>query len=324
MQPSQGNSKQTLLFAPFVINTWEGKSNGGFCYNITSFNEKNNMIITCPSHNSIQFYDATTLSHFEEMETEPLDSSVRDMTFCPETETYLFRTLDGNIYAYDLPNKTLKNVQKNVNPFVPKVVFIHSGTYAFSVDSNLLCIGNLRNENCVTFTSGKNRRFICSLESLTKRKLLLVGLDCGSVILYRTDRLPKLPVLGLIRGCEKSAALEVKSLIINGKEYILAAGCDNKIRIWHIIKGRMRLLKAIQMKETVSSMVYLEDYKMLAMAHNMNYLRFLQLPCGKLEARVDVELESCTNVFLLKGKNALEVASMAGDIINIVQLHPYW
>jgi len=69
-------------------------------------------------------------------------------------------------------------------------------------------------------------------------------------------------------------------------------------------------------------MVYLDNYKMLAITNNTSEIQFLSLPSGKLEYTLDVGLSTCTSLVPMKDKNALGVTNESENIIKIVQLHP--
>ncbi len=110
---------------------------------------------------------------------------------------------------------------------------------------------------------------------------------------------------------------------INRKDYILIAGEDFTIEIWHFIKGEMRRIKAIRMPEEarVRSMVYLEKYKMIVTTHFTQEIRFWKFSSGKEECRLDVGMDECFYTFLIKDKNALGVIAGDKEFIKIVQLY---
>jgi len=110
-------------------------------------------------------------------------------------------------------------------------------------------------------------------------------------------------------------------LLSTKKEYIITGGNDNAIRIWHFIKGKMRLLKVIHIEEDVSCMVYLEEYKMIATTHHKEYIKFFSLPSGRLDTTLTLDMTKSRNIFLMGDKNTLGVADLGKNIIKMVQLH---
>jgi len=114
-----------------------------------------------------------------------------------------------------------------------------------------LFVGNLENKNIVNFNSN-DKTSIC-LENLPKRNLLFSGLPNGSVVIYRTGRLPKLQILYSTRGYQVRSLSKVQNITINGKDYVIAtSGHDCTIRIWHLIKGKMRLLRVVSERKDFS------------------------------------------------------------------------
>jgi len=95
-------------FAPFVVNILEvkadvgfrpGASEKGFGHGAISYNEKHNMIIACTKTKTVQFYKATTLLPLEGMPTRKINNTyVVKMSYCAETETFLFGCSRGAVY----------------------------------------------------------------------------------------------------------------------------------------------------------------------------------------------------------------------------------
>lgn len=141
-----------------------------------------------------------------------------------------------------------------------------------------------------------------------------------SLAIYRTNQLPRLPILYSTRG-HKDRCIEIHHAKVHKKGYFVTNGADRTIRIWHITKGKVRLLKVIRLKERVYSMAYLENYRLLAVVQSSKEVKFLSLLSGKIEKTLDLNLTSCVNVFFMKDKNAIGVVSSAENAIRIVQLH---
>jgi len=95
------------------------------------------------------------------------------------------------------------------------VVFLSSTSYAFSgFNSGRTHIRNLGNGSLVH--SLLERSGVYDLKSLLKRHLLFSRLADGSVMLYRTDRLPKLPLLCSLQG-NHCGSKRIQSIAIDGK-----------------------------------------------------------------------------------------------------------
>ncbi len=159
----------------------------------------------------------------------------------------------------------------------------------FSVyDSNQLSIGNVKNDNVVNFDS-PNRDFY-DLHYLSKRKTLLASPGGGSVLMYRADKLPKLPIIGKFQGdrTTRNAAL-TQSFVKNGKEFVATRAQDEEIKIWNLVKGRMRLVKVVKAEKKIHCFAYLEDYHMIAMVYQSDEMEFFGFPSGKLEKRLKLK-----------------------------------
>ena len=277
--------------------------------------------MACSYDNSVQFFDATTLLPLEGREAQKVDSAVRHIAFEPETETFLLSCESGSIYSYGISNKILKIVQEETNSLFIHAEFIDSKRCVFPGHLDEVSIGNLEDGSRIRLET--KERSLYSMKNLKKKNLLLASSVGGSLRIYRTDCLPKkLPMLYSVGRDEYMAAVEIHNLIINGKEYIVTPGCDCKIRIWHMMKGKLRLLRVISMKEEVFCTVYLENYKMLAVTHRRDFISFFSLPSGQLVRTLDLKLRDCQGIFLMEDKNAIGVGSYTESTIKIIQLHP--
>ena len=320
--PNHDSGSEQRPFAPFVVNTLKVSRDCGLYFDSVSYNEKHDLIIACPTDNSVKFFDATTLLPSKRFKTQNLRHDVAKISFCSETNTLIFGCQSGRIYSFNLSNKTLKKLERPILMPLYGIVFISSDHYAFSqYKSHQLDIGNLENGDLFSFPLGKGDELdLYSLESLPKRSLLFSSLNDGSVVIHRTDCLPKLPILYAFKG-NSGGLRRIQSVTIYGKEYI-AAGSGSTIEIWHLIKGKMRRAKVVWTREEVKGMVYLENYKMIATTHNTQEVRFWRLPSGKLEHTFHGSMRKYGNIFYMKEQNALGVASLGLNIIEIIQLHP--
>ena len=252
-------------------------------------------------------------------ETQKLDGSVMNMSFHPETDTYIMGCSEGSIYMYNASSHELKRLKK-CEKQVPTATFVDSSHYVFSsLESKKLALGTLENDNLLSFDS-HNSDIFC-LQNLSKRNLLLSGVIGGSVMIYRTDKLPQLRIFCSARAhLPGMLVFTAQSITINGKEYVITAGQEGAVKIWHLIKGRMRLLRVIWTEEIPYSVVYLEYYRRIAIASECNYVRFFSLPCGRLESTVYLSEDDTHSLFLMKEKNMIGVMSYNDSSIEFIQL----
>jgi len=187
-------------FSPYVASVLEVKANIGFNYGANTYSQKHNMIITCPSNSTVHFYDATSLAPHSQRNRVHINSSVVQMSFWPETDTYLLGCAYGDIYSYDASNNNLKRVQKHGDSFVLAITFINSTHYAFSsCKSGKLHLASLENEGAAPLVFPSQDSDSWYLHNIHEKNLLFSGLANGSMILYRTNQLPKLPVLATVQ-----------------------------------------------------------------------------------------------------------------------------
>lgn len=188
-------------FEPFVANTLKVldlKGCYGFLPESVAYSEKFNLILGCHMNESLHFYDATTLLPLEGVKPERLKNPALIMSFWPETDTVIFGCLEGHVYAYDLSIKILQKVQQ-VEKHVFAMAFISSKLFAFAAsDTQKLYIGNLKNGDLIHFDLGTNNSSR-SLFCLPNKKFLFSSLQNGSVQVYRTDQIPRLPIITSIR-----------------------------------------------------------------------------------------------------------------------------
>ena len=198
--------------------------------------------------------------------------------------------------------------------------FVSSKFYAFSLlESNELYIGNFENDNVLKFDSENSHSV--SLHYLPKSDLLLSILKDCSVVLYHTDKLPHLPVIGKLQAVRTSEYVGlVQSFLIKGKEYIVTAMEYFILKIWHLIKGKMRLFRVIRTGGLIRSLVYLENSEMIAVLYQSGKLAFFGVFSGKLEREISVKAGCVENMFLMKDKNMIGVMNPWISEIEFVQL----
>jgi len=275
------------------------------------------MIIACPLDFTMQFYDATTLLPLKERETQKLYAPVMEMSFHLETDTYIIECINGSLYTYNASNQELKKLKVYGNE-TQAIAIVNPQYYAFA-SSKKLFLMNSENEDMVGFDSHTSAP--SCLQHINKRDLLLSGLENGSVMIYRTDKVPHLQVFCSVRA-HQDAVYPVQEMNVNGKEYIMTAGHDRSVKIWHLVKGRMRLLRVIYSEEYFSSVVYFENYKLIAIARKRsNEIKFLRFPSGKLESAVFVRKDdNIHGLFLMKEENMIGATSLKSDVIEFIQL----
>jgi len=196
--------------------------------------------------------------------------------------------------------------------------FVNSTCYAYSGWKRVF-LGTLGNENVVR--SGPLENDSSFLQRLAQGNLLFSGLGDGSVVIYRTDKLPRMPIFCSFRAHRgKMFMVAPQRIVINKKEYIVTASQDWTVKIWHLLKGRMRLLRVIYCEESNLSMVYLENYKMIALASGSDSVKFFRLFSWKLEGTVSLSKDNTRSLFLMKEKNMIGTTSFAHSSIELIQL----
>jgi len=318
---------ESSSFSPFLAKALKHPDNVSVDYVLISYCHKHNMIIACEISGALKLYDATTLLSLENRRTQNLYGFVPHMSYDHENESLLIGHKFGSLYTYNASSDELKELRKHED-FVTAFAFMDHPFYAFSTfASRKLSIGTLDSGRTVSIESN-NASFV-SLCYLPKRKLLLSSLSNGSLTIYRTNKLPCLQVFCSIQPHQpETLSLKVLNVQINVKEYVITSNrVDRKVKIWHLIKGRMRLLRVIKTEGTIDSFVYLENYKMLAIAcEHPNGIGFFKLLSGKLERKFDLNKEPILGLFLMKDKNMIGgrggFPGLSMDSIEFVQLHP--
>jgi len=317
---NRASSSRRPLFSPLVVNPLRTQGNLHFPDGSAFYNQKHNMIITNTDDHTIQFYDATTLLPLKGREPKKLDSLIADFSYHQETDTYLLSCEGGYIYSYNASRHELKQL-KEFEEYVIAIEFVSSSFYVFSIIERQEFYLGILNSNKIFPIRSKNRNSYC-FHHLAQKKLLFVSLDNGTVIIYRTDNLPKMPIFCSISAHKVShAVVRIQSGILNGKEIVMTATKDMKIKIWQITRGTMRLLRVIQIKERTGGFVYLESYKMIAMICGSNSIQFWSITSGKLEKALDMDKNERYVLFLMKDKNTVGVPRCRTNLIEFIQLY---
>jgi len=155
-----------------------------------------------------------------------------------------------------------------------------------------------------------------------EKKLLFSGLANGKLAIYNTKK-SNYPMVQSVQAHKFGKYVTVILTVnVKGKEYIVTGGNDHTIKLWQILKGKLRLVRVITTTEDVSTIVYLEEYQMLATTHHRDFVRFWKLPYGKLESTLSLGLNKARNIFPMKDKNMLGVADLSKNLLKVIQLHP--
>jgi len=303
-------------FFPFISNKFE-VGTAGFYYGANTYNQNHNMIISCPMDGTVNFIDAVALKPRKQEISLPEDQGfVAHMAYSAQTEIYLFGYFHGGIYKYHVSENKIEKLLTGDERPVTGITWLNSDFYAFSVwKQKGITIGNLETIQIERFDY--HSKYPGHFVNLESQELFVMGSIDGFLSVHRTNKLMKLPAICLRRG---DGVGMMEKLVMNKKEYIVTSGSDGKIKIWHVNRGRIRLLKVIEFEEDITSMVYLENYRMIAVTCRENYIKFLKIPSGKLRWTLDVEMSQVSNVFLMKDKNALGVADWDQNVIKIIQL----
>ena len=306
------------LFSPFVAHSLKVQGRSGFLNESACYNPKYNLIIACPGNSTVQFYDATTFEPCKTRGFLKLKGSVMQISFQPEIDTYLLGCASGLIYQYNVSKNELKEL-KRLKKEVLEITFLDSTFYALSLDeSDKLYVGNVNDGTVVKFDLRCDASY--GLHHLSKRKLLFSGLQNGFVRIYRTNSLPHLKAIGSIK--TKGWTMFVQSFHVNGKEYLITANDSSRVKIWHLVKGQMRLLKVLQNEEgEFCSLVYLENYKMLATSCQDHAIKFWRFPSMKLEKTIELGEGRVQSLFLIKERNMIGVTNGDERRIDFIQLH---
>jgi len=224
------NSLPKPFFSPFLVTPLKVQGDGRFLNDSACYNSKYNMVTACSSNRTVQFYDASTLEPSKRREVLDLEGSVTQMAFQSETDTYILGCNSGFIYKYNISRNELVKVKQCQNQ-VQGVVYLKSTLFAFPLfNIKKLYIGNLDHNDVVTFDLNENNP--TSLHYSQKRDLLFLGTSNGSVMIYRTDKLPDLQILYSVQAHSAGNwVLDIQCIHVNGKEYIATAGDDWTVKI---------------------------------------------------------------------------------------------
>ena len=265
-----------------TIISFRVQGEAGFNNGTNFYSEKYNMIIACPTDNTVQFYNATTLLPVEGRQTLHLDSSVLKVSHSAETNTCLLTCEHGNVYSYHLSKDLLVKQEKSNEILSATANFVNPVYYEFS--SSQLSMRNVQD----------------------------IRITRSSRILRKTT-LPQ-------EWRPEGDFIKVENIIINGKEHVIAAEASGVIRIWEFSKGEMRSVKVINAEEKICWFIYLEKHQMIVTSHGKEYVKFWSLASGKLKWTYYSDEIKSKDVFLMNGKNAIGIADSQRNMVEIVPL----
>jgi WD40 repeat protein len=308
-------------FEPSVVGTIEVPANIGFNYGANIYNQKHNLIISCPSNSTVHFYDANEMAPMKNRRRKQISSSVVQMSYNAENDTHLMGCAFGDVYSYNAGTHSLTKVLKEGDSFILAITHIDQNRYAFSSSkSGKLYFANVNEDKAVPHPSKDSDSWY--LFHHNQRKLLFSGLANGKLAIYSTKN-DKYDMVQSVQAHKFGKYVTVILTVnVKGKEYIVTGGNDHTIKLWQVIKGRLRLVRVITTTEDVSTIVYLEEYQMLATTHHRDFVRFWKLPYGKLESTLSLGLNKARNIFPMKDKNMLGVADLSRNLLKVIQLHP--
>jgi len=142
-------------------------------------------------------------------------------------------------------------------------------------------------------------------------------------MIYRTGKLPYLQRISSIQAHQAGQwVVTIEDFHVDGKEYVVTSSHDSTVKIWHLIKGRIRFFRIIHVEAIVYSLVYLEGFKMIAMVYeNYQEIRFFNVFSGKLERTFSFSEDTCPGSgFLMKDKNMNGVVPQQEKEIKCIQL----
>jgi len=325
---------KSRVFSPHLSNTLQitGPNSEG----TSVYSPKENLIIACPkAAKTVHFYDTTNPETMSLKRMLKLDSPAVQMSHCPRTDSYLFGCSNGEIYYYDAtlnePEKLLSS--RKILICIQAIAFINSSYFAFSAScrdpvfenqKKYQYIWDRKTGNRFRFSSKKLR--VKSLETLSNGRVLLASLRHGQVVLYRTNFLPDVKIICSVRiqtslGLAMKEAGVIKKIVVKNKEFIITSYPGEKtMKIWHLNKGRMKLLKVIQVGEDVSQMIYLENEKMIAVSFKKS-MGFFSLWTGELRKILSLnDMEEVGDIFLMNEKGCVGVVDSQKNIIQKVVL----
>jgi len=340
MQPSQDHnqnptsspeSPRKSSFSPFLTkDTLKIKDilgiGFGFGKGSAYYHQKTNTIVAYPgAMDEIQFYNASTLTFQGRRRLEEFESATC-ISYNQEANTYVIGCQKGwkshktFIYSFYGSGGSLTKVKK-CKEDVYSIAFMNSNYFAFSCyGSTKLDIGSLDQKRKTFKFYSYNQTSFC-LYQMTNSHLLLSGLADGSMVVYWTKNLPKMKIMERVEMDRTRKPVNcVQSVVTSGKEYVITATQDNTLKIWALVKGKMRILKVIQTENAVKSLVYLESYKMIVTGDQSDQISFWRFLSGKLEKTVSLSKSDTHRLFLMKGKNMLGVVPQKNNEIKFIQL----
>jgi len=284
--------------------------------------QKHNLIISCSANGIVEFYDAATLLRRKESEPLQLDSLVIAISNAHRDEMIFLGCELGDVHIYNLVSKKAMKMKKKGVCFVAGGIFLNSSYYAFTeLEAAKLSIFDLFNRNMINvYSKNKDAISFCELES---QKLLITGLEDGCLAVYKTNQLPKMPMINSVQGYQTElGVILTESIAVKKREYLVKNEND-KIKILNVNKGRIRLVKVIQTGDVIFGMVCLERYKVIGTIHDTNEVKFWSLMSGKLRMRLKLKNDRAQQMFLMKDKNIIGVVDLSRNEIEMANFNDF-
>ncbi len=103
-------------FSPYLDSLMKLRFRNNFIYGSVCYNQKHNMIISCPADGTIQFDDANTLKSIKGRYMLKINCDVTQLSFDPETEAYIMGCSEGSIAMYNTEKDELKKLREYLFP----------------------------------------------------------------------------------------------------------------------------------------------------------------------------------------------------------------
>jgi len=315
----------------------EEREGGSLEYRGVAYDEKSNLIICCLSNGIVYFYDATTLKQSRSPLRLAKLASVNGkaaytMAFSPEADTVLFVSNDRCSYKYNLSQHILNDTPL-ASDDIERIALIHSNWFGYVKEDF-----GYRNDEDVGFSImnlkkiGEDRFYttkhypsdLCNIE---RQRVCVWSYFHEYLSVHRTDQLPKLPVL-----CSRKVEIahlfgrKVQSIALNKKEYIMTYH-GKLIEILQMNKGKLNLVKVIQIEKIIDCILFLEECKAIVVACGCE-LQFIGVLSGKLLKKRTGESDQVlrigcydvANMFFIKDQNSI-VATSCRNSMRIIKLY---
>lgn len=303
-----------------ITDTIIGTTNIGFNNGANIYDEKRNMIISCPSKNRMVLYDASTLKN---LKTIKLKSSVVVISYNADSDNYLMGCAFGQIYSYNPDLSLLKLVLTSpTDSFILSMTYITPEIFIYSSNtSGQLSVVNLRNNTVKSISINNNNCWFLYYQK--ESKILYAGLSNGQLYMYNVNNISQIKLIQTIQAHKSNTYLTaITEINIQDRKYIATGGKDGLIKIWDANLGKLKLLKVIRLKanQYPSTIVYLQKYQALAVSCDNSFILFYSAPNGQLLQTIDLSMKKIRNLFAMETIDSLGAGDLTSDMIKIVKL----